>query len=76
MYMRERFKECLVINEKKYIYISNNYKVNPGSFVFSIYSKSRHGGWMHVTYSRQEPLQSIKHGVKSQVTNNTDTNEN
>ena len=41
MYMRERFKECLVINEKKNIYISNNYKVNPGSFMSLVFTVNR-----------------------------------
>lgn len=40
MYMRERFKECPAINEKKK-YISNNYKVNQGSFMSLVFTVNR-----------------------------------
>ena len=40
MYMRERFKECPAINKKKKK-ISNNYKVNPGSFMSLVFTVNR-----------------------------------
>ena len=40
MYMRERFKECPAINEKKKN-TSNSYKVNPGSFMSLVFTVNR-----------------------------------